>query len=198
MGKRKLLTNKASFVSRDVQGDGSCFFRALFCVAQKHHVLNVLCLALKIEYTKNVDVFIKHVRCHLANCIKERKDINVVTRIYATLESMDKDSYAAIIKTSFPSWLSSQMKQLPSNEAKFRGILAKGVIDKTSWVSQIEVELIVKWARREGIEIVILNKEPKEQLVFKRKTLYLLNVDEVHYKYMAYVERSKEMMMMRR
>jgi hypothetical protein len=77
------------------------------------------------------------------------------------------------------------MKPLPSTEERFREIFAKGVSKRTCWVSQIEVEIISKWAKKQGLELVILNREPTEPLLVKRKRLYLLNVDECHYKYMV-------------
>jgi len=177
----------AAFVSRDVQGDGSCFFRALYGVARKQHILHHLCIALQIAKPNDINAFIRSVRSRLARCIRGKKDNHIVSKVYSTLKALDTASYAVMIKSSFPSWFVRKMKTLPNTEDEFRHLFAKGVSKTSSWVSQIEVDIIKGFAQQKGIDIVILNREPTSPLAVRNKTLYLLNVDEVHYKYLVAV-----------
>jgi hypothetical protein len=185
------MHQKTPFVCRDVRADGSCFFRALHGAAYKQAVLRELCNALRIDNSSDVNLFIKNARRQLARSIAEDKDTRAVSRIYATFASIDKESYAAIIRTSFPSWFARHLKLLPASETRFREVLAKAIRVRTNWVSQIEVEIVTRWAKRCGLELVILNQEPTDPLVARKTTLYLLNVDEQHYKYMVSVERKE-------
>ena len=181
------------WIIRNVKGDGSCFFRALYQASLRTGTLKRIIRRFRRRagpagtqgvITLTEDGFVTEIRAILAAVIMSDDAIipSIHDNLYAIYKEKDHLLYDAILE-SYPEWFQTRFAKFPKRLATFRSRLAKNVTRKESWVSEIEVRLILDILR--GISIKILSAPPPSRTKLDPSTLYLINVDEVHYKYIA-------------
>ena len=184
------MSNSDNFKLIDVKGDGSCFYRSIY-----HSIRNTIMLEKIIRffnYLYNEDVelsynpseygFVKFTRLLLAKLIFSRNDYKIVKDVFKYLNTLDEDTYNQVV-SSFPDWFVksySYFKKMP--EHNFRIYLGTSIEKTKNWVSQIEINIIQKVLEEIGITIIILNNTVKRKIKFKKNEIYILNIDEYHYK----------------
>lgn len=182
-----------SFAIKDVIGDGSCFFRSVYGAAKKKRgaLKKIVTCFLDpdrlVEYRNDEELFVKDMRSHLSNRIKKRTDGEVIKNLYRSFRALSEEDYALVID-SMPAWMERAFPEKPKHEGTFRSVISKKVLEKSSWVSEVEVNIVrdtLKHCIGDDLHIVILNTKPdKKTFKMKSKTLYVLNIDEVHYNYL--------------
>jgi hypothetical protein len=169
----------------DVKADGSCFFRSIYHSAKASGALKHIIkrLASSANTTMTETEFVKNARETLAHIILHKKDRGVIKNLYKHLQTLDKATYKTILDTSFPSWFVRSFRTLPNTEIDFREKLAKNVMIKTHWVSEVEVTLIKRvieskssWRLR-----IINNNDQIPKTPTKKREIVIINVNEVHY-----------------
>lgn len=167
----------------DVIGDGSCFFRSIYKYLKYLNILEYVSLKLNNNMFKVTDQndFIILLRKVLSNEVKEQKS-DIVKNVYNTLSELDKNTYNTLIQ-SFPEWFIKAFKKLPNNENTFRNKISKEIKELHNWVGEIEVKLTEQlFYKLFKFKIIILNSiNLKKEYKFKNNTIYLLNIDEMHY-----------------
>lgn len=170
----------------DVTGDGSCFFRSIYqclkSVDKIDEVKGVLKYNKRSPTIEDETDFVKFLRTVLSKRIQSKDDMGVVQEIYAHLSTLDEDTYNVMLESSFPDWFVEEFKTLPAKETTFRNKIEKAVKDLTNWAGQLEITLTQQlFSQLVGIHIHIFNHKPAANYRFKKDTIYLLNVREVHY-----------------
>jgi len=176
-----------SFRTVDVKGDGSCFFRSLYVALQskkyvKRFVRKTTPLTVKDATILNEEEFVVFCREMMSKRIYLQKDYDTVKHAYEALKAVDRDDYLAIINSSFPTWFTRSFTTLPKTQDAFRKELAKAVLVKSHWVSQIEVTIMKEILKKElSINLVIFHGSPLKTYKFHKNAVYLINRGEVHY-----------------
>ena len=179
---------------RNVRGDGSCFFRALYQASLRTgSVMRIIRRFRRraaarsgaaVDAGMTEDGFVAEVRAALAAVIM--KDTAIIPAIHENLRKVYKEKdhvlYNVILE-SYPEWFQERFASFPKRLEVFRARLAKQVAWNGNWVSEIEVRLILDTLR--GIPIKILPSVPPSRTKLDPATMYLVNVDEVHYTYIA-------------
>lgn len=182
-----------SFSIKDVKGDGSCFFRSIYGAAKdKRGALKKLVKCFLYpeklkEYKNDEELFVKDMRHKLCDTILHENDGDVIKNIYSTLIELSDENYKMVIE-GFPSWMRKEFKIKPQSEKIFRKTIAERVLKNSTWVSEIEVNIVkdtLKYCIGSGLNIIILNTPPNKYFKPKFKTLYILNIGEVHYNYLS-------------
>lgn len=180
----------------DVKGDGSCFFRSVFNSAKavgalKHVSKRLLLKSYKEPMTEYE--FVKGVRSSISEMISQSKDKGVVKKVYQYLLTLDKETYATMLDTTFPTWFAKYFAKIPKNEVSFREKLAKGVSKTTHWVSEIEVTLVKKLIEtRSTWRLVVLNNNEQAKRTPKKREIVIINVNEIHYKALLPLKKCPE------
>lgn len=180
-------------VIRDVKGDGSCFFRALYNSALRTGNLTRIMRRLRITDDVRMainkdgmstaeDAFVRSVRRFLSEFIIGSHTIREIYTYLKGIRETDKMTYYAILE-SYPSWFQNKFMKhkLPSSCETFATILSQQVLKMTNWVSEIEVRLVLENLRR--IPITILNNLPTVPKRIACDEIYIFNQGEFHYKY---------------
>lgn len=186
---------------RDVKGDGSCFYRALYNASLHTGNLRKVLRAFGIktnDHIWNEELFVAHVRKALATCIMESSILpqsqlkgrvkttynllhNIYTNIYE-IRKASKETYYAMLE-AYPTWFSTSFKKLPHSFQEFCTKLSHCITKKSNWVSEIEVRLVEILSSRYSVSIQIFNSFPQNTIRLNCTTIYLLNRSETHYNY---------------
>jgi hypothetical protein len=88
-----------------------------------------------------------------------------------------------LLESSFPKWFVTRFKRsLPASELIFRKQYAKGILEKSNWVSEIEVRLLSLYMKKNyKLNIKVYNKPPPPRRINKPNTISVLNKGEYHY-----------------
>lgn len=182
----------------DVKGDGSCFFRSLYNAAIHTGNISTVIRRLKTpnipypeEWTE--DTFVRFIRYSISDIItnpitgsmprrhiQAKEGLQDMFTNLKTIRDESKSTYKAIID-AYPQWFQNHFAKLPKSFTLFSKRLAKQVVRKSSWVSEIEVRMILQILH--NVPIIILNSPPKRKDQLDCKTMYLLNLGESHYNY---------------
>jgi hypothetical protein len=172
----------------DVRADGSCFYRSLYLASKSVNADGRLLKKLsgvassKFVTPSSENDFVQRVRDALSARILSKNDGGIVKDVYQNLKIIQPRDYKAIMTTSFPTWFVSTFKKLPSSEQEFRKEFAQGMVNMSSWASEIEVRIVNDFLKREmKMPLVIFNSPPRPEYAFKKNTMYLLNKNELHY-----------------
>ena len=121
------------FITKDVRGDGSCFFRAIYNSIQFVPLENRIKVFKCFKVTDmdvNEDTFLKLARKRLSQMILEKKDFGIIYAMYKNLKSYAKEDFK-IITSGFPVWFKTRFKSAnfdKLSKAKFRGIILKEIL----------------------------------------------------------------------
>lgn len=183
------------YILFDVLPDGSCFYRAVYNVLKAHNNLQkfVKCFLRSVDdYQNEEDLFVKHVRIRMSKLIKERKDHKYIKNVFKTLDDASKEDYLMILD-AFPSWIREKYEKKPRSEESFRTFIAKHIKSLSSWASEIDITIFMHFINKclKTIRIHILNRIPSTRFKPEQNTLYLLNVNEVHYNYLIFTPKPK-------
>ena len=174
------------FTIKDVCGDGSCFYRSLYVALlakNKRLPQKLLQHTDATDKSYGEDAFVSAYRQHLAYIIRRNQDFKVSSKVYKELRDLADADYKLILKSSFPRWFQTRFKTLPPNLSDFKKQFAEGVTQMSNWASEIDVRITKELVRSRlgGLELVIMNQNPPKDFKPQRKTLYLINKNEVHY-----------------
>jgi hypothetical protein len=169
------------YIIQDVKGDGSCFLRSLYVVLKHKKIASRFIKQFSNDFKRGEDEFVETMRKLLVNIIIQKKDWDIVHNVYQNLKLMKRIDYITIIQTSFPPWFVSSFSYLPKTEWDFRKKFAQGVLEKSHWVSEIEVAIVSKMISELKYNLHIFNRLPRKDFAFEPRGLYLLNRNEVHY-----------------
>tara|TARA_Y100000389_G_scaffold40327_1_gene34894 strand:- start:3935 stop:4564 length:630 start_codon:yes stop_codon:yes gene_type:complete len=167
----------------DVLNDGSCFYRSLYFSLRYTANINLFLRLFFHEEFSNKwteEYFISRLRSFLSKSIKNGNDFDISENTFISLTSYDFETYTLIINTLFDESISLILENKPKTLKKFRNILSKNILLNSTWVTQIEIEIIQKIIDNQ-INLEILHKIPNYKL--NSKTVYLLNINEIHYNY---------------
>lgn len=167
----------------DVNADDSCFFRSIYISLRHGRMMSAFMSRLGIrKHPKSEEEFVGFVRERLAKLIETKEDADIIESVYNNLKTFGKPDYKVVLSSSFPSWFRAAFKTLPKSEGTFREKFAAGVRDKSSWASEIEVRILRDHFERDGkYQLVILNKRPSPRMKLNKRTIYVLNIGELHY-----------------
>jgi len=183
----------------DVKGDGSCFFRSIYYSAKytgnlRYILKHVIGIKQPILNDWTEELFVTEIRKAFSEKLLNGPFLNDIHAYLHEVYVNSRDTYDAIIM-AYPSWFTVQFKHMPSNIDTFKKQFSRHVLKKSNWVSQIEVEffknILEKRKRSKSSsksssnapQFVIFNKIPSNKKVLDCTTMYILNVDEVHYNY---------------
>jgi hypothetical protein len=160
----------------DVKGDGSCFFRSIYKVLRhnKH----------KLTHKTTEDEFVTNIRTILHEIVIQEDATpysTLIHDIYTNLKTLSSQDYKMLLESSFPKWFVTRFKRsLPASESIFRKQYAKGILEKSNWVSEIEVRLLSLYMKKNyKLNIKVYNKPPRR--INKTNTISVLNKGEYHY-----------------
>lgn len=168
---------------KDVLGDGSCFYRSLyFSLRYTGNIIPFISLFFNEKFNNDwtENFFIKKIRENISNRIKNNEDFNITEKVYKSLCEYDNETYKEVISILFDSCLENELKMLPKTYYKFSNIICKNILSLSSWVTQIEIE-IIEHIIDGHFTFHIFNKIPNTKL--DSNSIYLLNIDEIHYNY---------------
>lgn len=168
---------------KDVFGDGSCFYRSLyFSLRYTGNIIPFITLFFNEEFNSNWTeiFFVKKIRENISNRIKKNKDFNITEKVYKSLCEYDNETYIEVLTILFDSCLENELKTLPKTYNKFSNIISKNILSLSSWITQIEIE-IIQHIIDDHFTFHIFNKIPTIKL--DPNSIYLLNIDEIHYNY---------------
>ena len=211
----------------NVEGDGSCFYRALYgyillnknlslphksyrtistTIADfgcKNDIVTQKVSEIKVTLNEN-QLFLQNyeqetnwVKC-LRYFISEKlvtKENNIIKQYFDSFNIMEADTYNEVIK-EFPDWFASALPNFCYNDiGMFTAILKANIISLKSGVSQIEVRIVKDFFNKLGINILIINTANKDIKISDLQkfpdepadnTIYLLNIDAIHYNFVYY------------
>lgn len=181
----------------DVKGDGSCFFRSVYYSAKytgklKYILKHVIGIKQAIINDWTEELFVTEIRKAFAEKLLNGPFLNDIHAYLREVYVNSRDTYDEIIM-AYPSWFTIQFKHMPSNIETFKKQFSRHILKKSNWVSQIEVEyfksILEKSTRTRSSAsskaplFVIFNKVPSNKKLLDCTTMYILNIDEVHYNY---------------
>lgn len=172
------------YAIQDVKGDGSCFYRSVYHSARRAGCLREVATCLGAETDTEIG-FVRGVRSALADTIEAGKDGGIIRDIYDNLSSLNVGTFRQVMK-GMPRWLSDEFKTVPASETEFRTKFAAGVRHVENWASEIDVTIFKNTFKMcvHSVRLVILNMIP-DGFVPEAGSIYVLNIDEVHYKYVV-------------
>lgn len=175
------------WVVRDVRGDGSCFYRAMYQSAVHTDHIKTIMRRMKIDYKKTQwteDMFVKAARNSLSQAVmsssRRSGQLEAMYNYLYETRKQSKMTYAAILE-NYPVWFQKHYKRLPPTFNEFRDTFAKCILVTRNWVSEIEVRLLLDILK--GVPISIRNAPPKPRERLSCDIMYLLNLGECHYNY---------------
>jgi len=183
------------FEIKDVKADGSCFYRSIYHAAKVSNVLDKLvhCFLNKevAEYENDEEKFVTDIRNILGYKIENELDNGIIHDIFENISSYDSETYKAVLE-SMPSWFQKEFKKKPKKEDIFRKAFVKRIKDKKSWASETDIRVFTHIFNKcvDDFSLVILNTEPDKKFKPSKKTLYLVNIGEVHYNYLEIIPTS--------
>jgi hypothetical protein len=178
------MSSSNNFVIKDVHGDGSCFYRALYTSAKYTDLVQKLISLLAGRERKKVvseDKFVALARRYISRRVLKENDGGVVKEVYNHLYSLEKENYAAVM-VAFPSWFRKRFRKLPKDEDTFRTAFAQAILETENWVSEIEIRILLWVLSTTSIQLEIVNTKPKgTQRKWNANTMYVWNRNEAHY-----------------
>lgn len=187
-----------SVTLRDVEGDGNCFFRALFQALSSRRLIEKLTPTLPPDAIKDETIFIGAFRQYLADnidaklqsLIKSLQDPSLVQeRVDRTKGDLVQDPSldSETIKLKIQG-LSKEFQTILKSSASLDNKLAelKNAVSRSgTYVSEPEVELTQELLAKLGIFLVIQNDKTKWTHLYNlnEQRIVLVNVDEKHYKW---------------
>jgi hypothetical protein len=171
-------------VVHDVKPDGSCFYRSVFHLLKHYGFLYALCKHTIGRYVEQEDEFVVAIRCHISGLIREEKDKKHIHKLFEKLREDDTDTYRLILE-GMPSWFVRKFPRQPKDEAMFREAIAHAVSRPSSWASEIDIPIFMRLfnrAMKQQVALRIVYAVPRR---LERNTLYILNLDELHYNYVV-------------
>jgi len=168
------------WLRKHIMADGNCFYRAIFNSALETGNIRKIIKIFKLENVSNEETFIDALRNSVAHRILTRTDFNITENIYHYLNTLDRETYLAVLD-AFPSWCQRSLKKLPSTVDKFREKFARHIQKKNTWISELEARLVLTIIEKNRLKIKIYNSLPKNTDELDCKTMNLLNENEVHY-----------------
>ena len=205
-------SSSRSVISRelvDVKGDGDCFFHALYGAARDHGLLDKVASSLQGEKNSCLDkmnnrrtsfhgsvglshsnsarrdAFIECFREYLAYAIKH-VSFPIITEFYDTTREIFVHGGVNMQQMgAFADWMQDAIKKESIEE--FAKIVADHVGTKGVWISQLEYDIIKHVLEKCNVYLLpvvsTLEGAPKE---IRENELQLLNMCNVHYKYIRY------------
>ena len=181
----------------DVKADGSCFFRSIYHSAKytgnlEYILKHVVDVRQPVLNAWTEELFVTEIRKAFADKLHNGPFLNDVHAYLRDVYVNSEDTYAEMI-TAYPSWFAEQFQRIPRNVDTFKRRFSRHVLNKTNWVSQIEVDyfksILARQPRSRSSsskappQFVILNTVPSNKKILDCTTMYILNVDEAHYNY---------------
>ena len=174
-----------NYTQYDVKGDGSCFFRALFCSLKINNMLEnfMKCLFVDKSIIPDEDEFVQLIRYYYSDKILNDENL-ITTNLYAYLKEQyekDRKTYRIITRNSIP-WM-NKLKKFP-NFNKFKEMFANKLKQTSYWIGAWEYEFLqIQMEKCTNMIIYIFNDRIDEDFVFEKNTVYLINLSEKHYNY---------------
>jgi hypothetical protein len=172
---------------KDVKGDGSCFFRSLYLVLVHHGILKQTLIKI-CELPRTTDFatitesrFVSIIR-HLLSEYSLKSKITSNAYKHILDASKDRKSYKLILEF-YPEWFVKLLDTIPENVQDFRLQYSQAILKKSSWISELEILLLQHlFTTRLKTKIhIFANKAPSKKFKFELNTIYLYNLNEVHY-----------------
>jgi len=193
---------KIPAIAKPTRADGSCFYSSIYRAAQEQGLLNAIRSIQGIIITDET-TFINTFRIIVGNKVTQdglpftmNGDQRIDTFDY--LENIiDEEDYVAII-THFPQWFQNEFptKSAIGTKQEFIQKFIRNIIQPTSWVSSIEIELVKTLLSTLNIRLTIVNSPiggPIKYTNMLTKTdehgnnvINLLNLNEQHYEYFSF------------
>jgi hypothetical protein len=181
----KSSSTSLNYTQYDVKGDGSCFFRALFCSLKINNMLEnfMKCLFVDESILPDEDAFVQLIRYYYSDKILNDENL-ITTNLYAYLKEQyekDRKTYSIITRNSIP-WM-NELKNFPKFD-KFKEMFANKLKQTSYWIGAWEYEFLQTQMKKcTNMIIYIFNDRIDEDFIFKQNTVYLINLNEKHYNY---------------
>ena len=171
----------------DVEGDGDCFYRAVYGFAMYHGFLDKLfeCVncqditdessrsSIRYSNRKNKNILRNKaeednwILC-IRNCISEkiRKNAECMAIVQSTFlhwQSLDKHTYKMFLGSSIPDWIKRKYPNIQSlresSAERFIKFISRGIQKSGHWASQIDFDLLNHLLKPCNIDIQVISME---------------------------------------
>ena len=204
---QEVLNTSEDYTQHDVDGDGSCLYRAIYNFLNDFHLKDEFnnCVFKDKNYLKKYEKWLKSekqskeneenffvniIRQTLRDRILKSEDYNITMKTYKYLSDVYHnygiDNYKEVVKNNID-WMGSKkhIKTFPTFES-FKEKLANRIRTLGYWATELEVEIIQEILNHcSNLKIhIFIDKVPKNYK-YRQNTIYLLNINGMHYNYIV-------------
>lgn len=202
---QEFLNLSNDHTQHDVDGDGSCFYRAIYNFLNDCHLKDDFynCVFKDKNYFRQYEKWLKSqkpskeleenffvniIRKTLRNRILKNEDYDITYKTYMYLSDIyhgnDIETYKEVVKNNID-WMGSKkhIKTFPTFQS-FKEKLANRIRTLSYWATELEVQIIKEILNNcSNLKIhIFIDKVPKNYK-YRHNTIYLLNIDGIHYNY---------------
>lgn len=160
----------------DVEGDGACFYRALYLSLNHIDMLDRYCRCLELVNVTSETSFVNAMKAKIvANMI----DSEYISNMYDELKTKDKQTYKEII-AGWDANVRMRLKVLPKTLDEFKTVLREEISKISCYATEIEISYI-KSICDDVVNITVIIDNVKPSQTFNKNNVYLLNLGELHY-----------------
>ena len=204
---QEVLNTSEDYTQHNVRGDGSCFYRSIYNFLNDFDLKDEFnnCVFKDKNYSKKYEKWLKSekpskeneenffvniIRRTLRDRILKNEDYNITMETYNYLSDVYHkygiDNYKEVVKNNMD-WMGSKkhIKTFPTFES-FKEKLANRIRTLDYWATELEVEIIKEILNNcSNLKIhIFIDKVPKNYK-YRHNTIYLLNIDGIHYNYIV-------------
>ncbi|NCB27711.1 MAG: hypothetical protein EOM62_20005 [Bacteroidia bacterium] len=185
---------------RDADGDGNCFYRALYGAAEERGILEKVGKCFQYtedgdncwdnvkdteEYNDREDAFLYCVRFYLAHRIRSGFEDELLRNTWELFrEAGDVENLRGIMT----GWLIDAYKNSRNNLKAFVNRVADQVQQPGKWVNELEVRMVTHVLEKCNVLLIQANNyhDAPDALPENPHVLVLVNHDNSHFKYVSY------------
>ena len=155
----------------DVEGDGACFYRALYLSLNHIDMLDRYCRCLELVNVTSETSFVNAMKAKIvANMI----DSEYISNMYDELKTKDKQTYKEII-AGWDTNVRMRLKVLPKTLDEFKTVLREEISKISCYATEIEISYI-KSICDDVVNITVIVDNVKPSQTFNKNNVYLLNL----------------------
>ena len=173
---------KPTYEIVDVEGDGSCFYRAIYVSLRKQNNIMkfIKCFNLRsgLKETITEDAFVDWIRETLGKKTFSGTDNDLSKKTYETLKTLSLEDYREYITETWN--ISILKKDKPKTLKEFRTIISEYIKDKYKYANEYDKELLQAFCK-DTIKFKISNTLPNSDIKLNTDMVYLYRINDIHY-----------------